>query len=296
MKQIVFALLAGTLALASSCKKEDLGPRPTDIDQATLSATPAEGSVLLNWRIPENVSYQYVRVTYTHPETKQLVTKLASSYSDSLRVDGLLARYGELQFTLVPVTKQGAEGAALQISATAKAKPKVEQHVATKLAVTADDIYPSHPDSQEGVKANLVDGNDNTFFHEDWHAPKDPPHYIVYKLPKAVKIFNFYLKNRNNAGLLNPTEMTVYVSDAFNNNFDPDANAAVKVQDLTGLPTGLASSYNSPLFRLTKPYQYVWFKITKINNNRPFAAIAELQVSEVAISTYDPETGETVNE
>lgn len=297
MKQIAFALLAGTLALASSCKKEDLGPRPTDLDRSTVTATPAEGSILLNWRIPENVSYQYVRVTYTHPETKQLVTKLASSYSDSLRVDNLLARYGEIQFTLQPFTKQGAEGTAIQIAATAKAKPRVEQITPTKLSITDANVFVSHPEATEGPKAGLVDEDDNSFYHENWHAPLAPmPHYIVYKLPKAVKNFSFYMKGRNNAGRLNPEEMDIYVSDSFDGIFDPEANKAVLAKELTGLPTGQAAAYTSPNIRMDKAYNYVWFKIKKVYNDRLFAAIAALHVSELSISIYDPETGKTTNE
>ena len=296
MKQIAFALLAGTLALASSCKKEDLGPRPTDLDRSTVTATPAEGSILLNWRIPENVSYQYVRVTYTHPETKQLVTKLASSYSDSLRVDNLLARYGEIQFTLQPFTKQGAEGTAIQISATAKAKPRVEQITPTKLSITDANVFVSHPEATEGPKAGLVDDNDNTYYHENWHVRSPMPHYIVYKLPKAVKNFSVYLKSRNHTNRSNPEEMDIYVSDSFDGIFDTDANKAVLVKELTGLPLTQAAAYTSPNFRLDKAYNYVWFKINKVNGGQLYAAIATLHVSELSISIYDPETGKTTNE
>ena len=225
------------------------------------------------------------------------MTKLASSYSDSLRVDNLLARYGEIQFTLQPFTKQGAEGTAIQISATAKAKPRVEQITPTKLSITDANVFVSHPEATEGPKAGLVDEDDNSFYHENWHAPLAPmPHYIVYKLPKAVKNFSFYMKGRNNAGRLNPEEMDIYVSDSFDGTFDPEANKAVLAKELTGLPTGQAAAYTSPNIRMDKAYNYVWFKIKKVYNDRLFAAIAALHVSELSISIYDPETGKTTNE
>ena len=302
MNKIFIALMIGSLALVSSCKKEDLGAKPTDLDQASITAEPGPGSILLKWAIPQGADYRYVRVSYTDPATNQPAMRLASVYSDTLRVDGLLARYGTIEFKICPIGQKGAEGTTHTISAQAKPLPKVTKitdAAAEKLvlAAGADDLFVSDPEPTEGPKANLIDNKNDTFYHEMWSGTRRPmPHYIVMKLPRAVKAFHFFMKGRNNANRSNPVEMDIYTSDTFNGNFDLVANNAVLVKAFTGLPDAQAADYNSPVVLADKAYTYVWFQIKKVYNNQAYAALAELHVFAHKTEVYDPETGETTNE
>ena len=143
----------------------------------------------------------------------------------------------------------------------------------------------------------MIDNNNGTFYHENWSGTRRPmPHYIVMKLPKSVKAFHFFMKGRNNANRSNPVEMDIYTSDAFNGNFDLEANKAVLVKAFTGLPDAQAADYNSPVMLADKAYTYVWFQIKKVYNNQAYAALAELHVFAHKTEVYDPETGETTNE
>ena len=271
--------MLGSLALVSSCKKEDLGPKPTDLDQASITAEPGPGSILLKWSIPQGADYRYVRVSYINPATNKPAMRLASIHSDTLRVDGLLARYGTIEFKICPIGEKGAEGTTHTISAQAKPLPKITKitdAAAEKLvlAAGADDLFVSDPESSEGPKA----------------------HYIVMKLPRTVKAFHFFMKARNNGNRSNPVEMGIYTSDSFDGNFDLEANKAVLVKSLTGLPDAQAADYTSPVMLADKAYTYVWFQIKKVYNNQAYAALAELHVFAHKTEVYDPETGETTNE
>jgi chitobiase len=302
MNKIFIALMLGSLALVSSCKKEDLGAKPTDLDQASITAEPGPGSILLKWSIPQGADYRYVRVSYTNPATNKPAMRLASIHSDTLRVDGLLARYGTIEFKICPIGEKGAEGTTHTISAQAKPLPKITKitdAAAEKLvlAAGADDLFVSDPESSEGPKAHLIDNNNGTFYHESWSGTKRPmPHYIVMKLPRTVKAFHFFMKARNNGNRSNPVEMGIYTSDSFDGNFDLEANKAALVKSLTGLPDAQAADYTSPVMLADKAYTYVWFQIKKVYNNQAYAALAELHVFAHKTEVYDPETGETTNE
>ena len=285
-----------------SCQKNEPSVKPTNIDQSSLTAKSDPGSVLLKWAVPQDSNYRLVRITYQTPDMDKPSIRNASVYSDSIRIDGLLARHGAIEFKLTPISSTGTEGNTISVSAQAEPKPqevKVTSDAPEKvtLANGAADISVSAPDRDEGSNLNaLIDGNNTSYYHEDWHSPKAYPHYIVYKLPKAIKAIHFFMKNRNHGNRSNPNKMEILMSDDFNGNFNPEENKAVLVKTLTGLPDGQGAEYTSPTMLAPKAYQYVWFKITEVYNRQNYAAIAELQVYAHKTSIFDPETGKTTVE
>ena len=285
-----------------SCQKNEPSVKPTNIDQSSLTAKSDPGSVLLKWAVPQDSNYRLVRITYQTPDMDKPSIRNASVYSDSIRIDGLLARHGSIEFKLTPISSTGTEGNTISVSAQAEPKPqevKVTSDAPEKvtLASGAADIRVSAPDRDEGSNLNaLIDGNNTSYYHEDWHSPKAYPHYIVYKLPKALKAIHFFMKNRNHGNRSNPNKMEILMSDDFNGNFNPEENKAVLVKALTGLPDGQGAEYTSPTMLAPKAYQYVWFKITEVYNRQNYAAIAELQVYAHKTSIFDPETGKTTVE
>ena len=285
-----------------SCQKNEPSVKPTNIDQSSLTAKSDPGSVLLKWAVPQDSNYRLVRITYQTPDMDKPSIRNASVYSDSIRIDGLLARHGAIEFKLTPISSTGTEGNTISVSAQAEPKPQEVKITAdapekVTLASGAADIRVSAPDPSEGKDLNaLIDGNNNTYYHEDWHSPKAYPHYIVYKLPKALKAIHFFMKNRNHGNRSNPNKMEILMSDDFNGNFNPEENKAVLVKALTGLPDGQGAEYTSPAMLAPKAYQYVWFKITEVYNRQNYAAISELQVYAHKTSIFDPETGKTIVE
>ena len=281
-----------------SCQKNEPSVKPTNIDQSSLTAKSDPGSVLLKWAVPQDSNYRLVRITYQTPDMDKPSIRNASVYSDSIRIDGLLARHGAIEFKLTPISSTGTEGNTISVSAQAEPKPQEVKITAdapekVTLASGAADIRVSAPDPSEGKDLNaLIDGNNNTYYHEDWHSAKAYPHYIVYKLPKALKAIHFYMKNRNHGNRSNPNKMEILMSDDFN----PEENKAVLIKALTGLPDAQGAEYTSPTMLAPKAYQYVWFKITEVYNRQNYAAIAELHVYAHKTSIFDPETGKTTVE
>ncbi len=325
---LAFALI-GTI-FATSCEK-DKGPAPTNIDASTLTAKPEEGAVVLRWKIPEGANYKYVRVDYTIPRTeitKDIVfeedhrSRLASIYENvvsekaengntvwksvdkgykSITIDNLLNKFGELTFKLTPVSADGVDGETISIKATANALPKTVEYV-DKKAETIDPATQAWTDAQEateGPLANLFDGSDDTFFHMNWHNPKDFPHYIVVKVEKPIAAMSFAYTCRNHGGKHNPKRMQVWVSKDFDGtNFVPSAFNAVKVgEELKELPGDQKASYTSETLNFNgEKYQYVWFEILESTSGQAFVALAKWNVFSYTKQVFDPETGETIKE
>lgn len=161
-----------------------------------------------------------------------------------------------------PISATGTEGNTISVSAQAEPKPqevKVTSDAPEKVTLASGtaDIRVSAPDPSEGKYLNaLIDGNNNTYYHEDWHSAKPFPHYIVYKLPKALKTIHFYMKNRNHGNRSNPNKMEIFMSDDFNGNFNPEENKAVLIKALTGLPDAQGAEYTSPTMLAPKAFQY----------------------------------------
>lgn len=183
-----------------------------------------------------------------------------------------------------PISATGTEGNTISVSAQAEPKPqevKVTSDAPEKVTLASGtaDIRVSAPDPSEGKYLNaLIDGNNNTYYHEDWHSAKPFPHYIVYKLPKALKTIHFYMKNRNHGNRSNPNKIEIFMSDDFNGNFNPEENKAVLIKALTGLPDAQGAEYTSPTMLAPKAFQYTQFKITEIQGKTNFAAITKLHV------------------
>ena len=91
------------------------------MDASTLSYEAKAGAVKLKWKIPENANYKYIKVTYTLPESGKECLRLASVYSDTILVDNLLKRYGDIVFTLQPCSADGNGGEICSITAQAAA-------------------------------------------------------------------------------------------------------------------------------------------------------------------------------
>lgn len=209
-----------------------MGPAATNLDASTITATPGEGTVTLGWNIPEGANYHYIRVTYTHPETGKLHTRLASIHSSSIVIDDLMRRFGEIEFSLTPVTKQGAEGSTHKISATSLALPTtVSFREKTQIAfntTNADDtrrntsdvwLSTSHNSGSDGGGASaLVDGNEASFWHGNWAQVRQNPNYIVVDLKEAVYAMDFKMLGRMGTNVPNkdaPRQFDVYGVNTF---------------------------------------------------------------------------------
>ncbi len=141
--------------------------------------------------------------------------------------------------------------------------------------------------SQEGPIADLVDGNNNTFFHSDYSGNNSSDgldHSINIKLgeAKATKLFEFSYVTRHNADTDYPTAMTVYGST---NGADYEM-----ITSFTGLPASQTATYGPVLIECSKEYTYLRFMVTENSSNtdkggHPFFHMAEFDLTTIGSTT-----------
>lgn len=293
-------------AVAVSCKKEDKGPAPTDINASSLMTESQEGKVKISWTVPDKANYKYIRVTYMHPDTKKEHVRLASIHADHILIDGLLGRHGDITFKLVPVSATGVEGKTETVTAAALPLPKmiqVNQSTKAQAQFAAEEsVWASSIEASEGSLAGLVDGNPSTYLHGKWsnHAKSvggPMPNYFVVKLAAPTRAFNFLMQNRHNKGADAPKEFDVLVSNTFAlaDIKNPEKHNAVEVVSFgAGTTSNTAgAAWTSPVQILDQPYQYVWIKVKSLHSGKNFPTLAELQFWTYKLNSYDPETDQT---
>lgn len=299
MKKTLFSIVAilGLLHLPGCSDGDHKYPMPTALDQASVFADPEIGAVKLKWTVPPDSNYYYVKVTYTLPENGKRYTRMASVYSDTLLVDHLYKRYGDIQFTLQPCNRSGE--CAQSCTVTAQALPVAKQIInvekgRTPLVLEPSQLYTDSQESTGGPIKNLLDGNRSTFFHMSWRQPSPFPHYIVIDLGggKGVCAFHFSYICRNHNNKDNPKDMDILGSNTFDG-MNYDDSQTTLLASLKNLPAAKAASYSSNLIRNDKSYRYIWFKIKSATSGKNWVALAELSITKGLMTVYDPETGET---
>ncbi len=271
----------------TSCSEDEDG-YPIGIDYTTITTIPGPGQVTIKWTIPDEVDYYYVEVDYDTPEGHYM--KTASVYSDSLVADNLLARYGEIVFTVCTVKRDGSKSASYTVSATAEAaEATIEVTGYTQLSIAA--AYTDAQESTEGPIENLIDGDTSNFFHMSWSSPTPFPHYIVLDLGKEVSNFRFNYVTRNNTNNDNPATMNVYGSNTFDEVYDPTGEGATLIDELDDsvLPSGAAVSYTSGNYILDESYRYLWFEVLSSWSGDNWIALAEMTIYELTVEIDDPE-------
>lgn len=300
MKKILSYILMGILGVTAfaSCSDDESYPTPTALDSNSISYEAKPGAVKLKWAIPENANYKYIKVTYTLPDDGKECMRLASVYSDTMLVDNLLKRYGDIVFTLQPCSEDGKGGEAYTITAQADAAEKQIKTVAKNFTFTGDgDAWTDAQEPTEGAIKNMFDGDTNTFFHMQWSGTPAPfPHYVVLDLKEEVNFFSFSYTTRNHGNTHHPASMDILVSKELGGSKPNYTNetGTTKLITLTDLPTTAKATYDSSKITSDETFRYVWFKITSSVSGEPYIAFAEFSIKQVTTTQYDPETGETI--
>lgn len=306
-KNLLYLIITifGVSGLTACSESEGDYPAPTPLAQESIKATPDHGKITLTWEVPTDANYYYVKVQYTLPESGKQCTRLVSVHNNTIIIDNLLARFGDIEFTLQPFSKEGQGGEICKVTAKADNAPKTvvlngKQEVVplslSQLAVNSLQVG-------DGSLAELVDGNKLTYYHGNWGSPTPLPHYIVVDLKREVYAFSFFYAARNNGNRSNPKDIEVWGSNKFpgtlggqsNTGFDTTEAEATLLTTLNGLPDTQAAEYTSAPIKGTQSFRYVWLKITGITNGKAFIALSELTMTDHKTSTFDPETGETTD-
>ena len=93
IKMLAAVALVGTM---TACSDDDKTAPAVNIEAQTVTIDSNQpGKVVFHWTIPENKDYYYIKVAYDDPVKGHRVLN-ASSYADSIMIDGLYAKYGKL--------------------------------------------------------------------------------------------------------------------------------------------------------------------------------------------------------
>ena len=276
MKKLYLICLLTSLLWA--CNNDETGVIPSSVGE--LSAEQLEGAICLRWKVPADSNYLYARIQYTNPRNSELVTKNVSVYSDSLLIDGLLAKDGEYHFMLQTVNGDGTVGTEkLQITSRALPVQAVTTKYSEKIDLEVENLSDNCADQNEGILANLIDGKLDNFFHSDWHKVVPFPQWIEIRLPEAVDCFEY--KTWNARSKQNPEEVKIYGSNDGNNWTELYHTTAV-------LPDGASAKYESEVIRCSESYSRIRYSVLKSYGNEWFN-LAEFEFSKVWYDIYDPE-------
>lgn len=172
-----------------------------------LMAEPIVGGVLLKWNLPDSATYMYLEISY-QKNGKKIIQNVSNTES-SVEILGLLNK-NEYTFEVKPFNRgidKIVEGPVSSTSAPVKPLRRPVNEVfypndITKIPVTADMINTYTQETTEGPKANLVDGDINSFWHSAWSANVQPlPHWIQLNFSSAKKIgvIKYYLRQGANS-------------------------------------------------------------------------------------------------
>ncbi len=282
------AVLVFVMSLFVACKEEDKQEiKLSGITDVTTFQEP--GKIGISWKRVEPVNFEYIRINYYDHLTKKNRSILASKYTDTIIIPDTRAKYGDYKFTFQPFSSTETGGEVVDVVAKSGAAPKTITVVGEEqLTLKADGLFTDAQDPGEGPIKDLIDGNQGTFFHMNWHQQTPFPHYIVVDLGKEVEGFKFSYTTRKHNNVDDPKKMTLFGSTTFDGTtFDP--TTAVEIGMVEGLPKGNAVSYNSENFILNNKIRFLWFRVDEGHGSKNFIALSELSVTELQLKIIDPE-------
>lgn len=273
LKYMACALLFGVCL--TGCKEEE-GVIPSDITNLRAESTP--GRIVLRWDTPEDGNIRYVQVNYYDPLLKKDVMKTASVYADSVEIPDTRKKYGEYSFQVKTVSNTGDEGNIQSITATSEAA--LSSFVSNMIVLKAGDMSTNAQESSEGPIANLVDGDNSTFFHSSWSVDVPAPHWFQANLNTELSDhYKFIVVARN--GSNRPSNVDLMGSTDGTNWF--------LIRNFTKEADGLSASspYNSQVFAIDKPFSQIRFVVNETNTGTVFFSMGEFKFYNV--SMIDPE-------
>ena len=128
-------------------------------------------------------------------------------------------------------------------------------------------LWTNAQSTQEGDLKNLIDGNNDTYFHSDYsgnNSTDNLDHHITVNLGENNKTseFSFKYVTRNGAQTDYPKTIKVLGS---NNGIDYE-----EIEVFTNLPTGNTATYESVLIYADKEYSFLRFMVTANSSNNFF--------------------------
>ncbi len=289
MKRLfIYAAVAIVTFTTVSCDKnfemiEDSGMYagiPSPVESITTDSLP--GQIVLHWNVPADSSYYLLKVNYFDFLTEKEVCKVASIYEDSLLIDGTRAKFGEYEFTFQTFNRNNEASEATTVKAKSGITPATETITTTEIALTADQLSTNNQEPSEGPIANLIDGDNGSFFHTRWSSPQIPmPQYIQIDLNEPIDDFQFSFVNRA-WSQVGAEIVEIQVSN--------DGETWETVQTISaGLPSSGGADYTSQVFRLDHTFTHFRYNVLQTYGSKNYFNMAEFSLYDVTIDIYDPE-------
>lgn len=150
-------------------------------------------------------------------------------------------------------------------------------------------VWTNAQSSQEGPIAELIDGNNNSYFHTDYSGANSTDgldHHITVNLGEGNEVseFVFSYVTRHNAETNYPAIIKVYGGNGGSENGKDAVYEELAV--FSSLPTGNTRTYTSEAIKTTKSYAYLRFMVTANNSNNikgghPFFHMAEFDLTAI---------------
>lgn len=256
--------------------------QPKTIEASAITSEALPGAIKLHWTVPADSSFSYMKISYVNPADGQTVTNVVSVYTDTLRINNTLHKYGDYTFTFQSFNEKGDAGQPVQVKAQSGILPATISYTrGDEVKLTADQLSTDDQEPSEGPIKNLIDGNANSFFHTRWHSPqKDMPQYVQIDFKEPHQVFMIWYKNRNGSQTP-PTDIEFQVSN--------DGENWEKVFAVaSGLPTASQSEYTSPGVDAGKQFTHFRFVVNAAGGHKYFN-LAEMKFYDANKVVYDPE-------
>jgi len=281
----IFSALVGMAVLAScdsnitDFEYQGYTGQPKTIEASAITSEALPGAIRLNWTVPADSSYSYMKVSYVNPANNETVTQLVSIYTNTLLIENTLKKYGDYTFNFQAFNEKGDAGQVVTVKAQSGLLPATV--VEKKVNITADQLSTDNQEPTEGPIKNLIDGDKSTFFHTRWSSPQVPlPQYIQISFNEEHENFAIKYTTRdvgNTDGF--PMEATLQISS--------DGTNWEDVTKLTDLPTVRKTDYASEAFKPGKKFKFFRFLVTKTSKDSKYFHMSEFSFYDVQVS--DPE-------
>ena len=184
MKNKIYFLVVSLVAFFLIGCDNETPIQPSDVSNIRYEAR--EGAIFLEWDLPADKNFEYLKITYNDPRTGRDVLVTTSIYGSSVLISNTLARFGEYVFTFQTVSSTGNLGTPQQIIARSGAVPPKVTLETRPILLTAGQFSTNAQEPDEGPIAGLADPAPGSFFHTAWSVSIPEIHYFQVTLNSPI--------------------------------------------------------------------------------------------------------------
>ena len=97
----IFSALVGMAALVScdsnitDFEYQGYTGAPKTIDASAVTSEALPGAIRLNWTVPADSTFSYMKISYVNPANQETVTNVVSIHTRTLLIENTLKKYGD---------------------------------------------------------------------------------------------------------------------------------------------------------------------------------------------------------